>query len=126
MRRPRTLAEVAAWSDSPEAFARCVAEFLDQFYLERRAEMLAEEPARLAGRVPEGDVADAYLAAVSVALARRIGVPPPRWAAQADRKLSAPWFASRGRAVRARLLIESPAPFRERNLFVSANALSRA
>ena len=35
-------------------------------------------------------------------------------------------FAHRGRALRATLLAESPAPFRERNLFVSANALSRA
>ena len=126
MRRPRTLAEVAAWSESRAAFARHVAEFLDQFYLERRSEMLAKEPARLAGRIAEGDIADAYLAAVAVDLARLMRVHPPRWAAQADRKLSTPWFASRGRAIRARLLLESPAPFRERNLFVSENALSRA
>ena len=37
-----------------------------------------------------------------------------------------PWVAWPGAALRATLLAESPAPFRERNLFVSANALSRA
>jgi hypothetical protein len=88
--------------------------------------MSAEEPARLAGTIEEGDVADAYLAATAVALARVIKVDPPAWAWQKDRRLKYPWFASSGAAIRATLLAESPAPFRERNLFVSANALSRA
>jgi hypothetical protein len=41
-------------------------------------------------------------------------------------KLRTPWFAWPGPSLRATLLAESPAPFRERNLFVSANALTRA
>jgi hypothetical protein len=71
-------------------------------------------------------VADAYLAAAAVFLARLVAVNPPVWAWQEDRKLRSPWFGNPGAAVRATLLAESPAPFRERNLFVSANALSRA
>jgi hypothetical protein len=126
MRRPATPAEVAAWSDSLGTFSQGLAEFLDQFYLERRGAMLEDEPVRLAGKIDEGDVADAYLAATAVALARLIGGPPPRWAIRIERKLDRPWFASRGSAVRATLLLESPAPFRERNLFVSENVLSRA
>jgi hypothetical protein len=127
MRRPSSLAEVAAWTrEDGGDFGYHVADFLDQFYLERRAEMLREEPARLSGDVPDGHVKDAYLAAVAVSLARLLAVPPPRWAWQEDRKLREPWFASPGAAVRATLLAESPAPFRERNLFVSENALSRA
>ena len=126
MRRPGSLAEVAARSQSDGDWSRHLAEFLDQFYLERRAAMLEEEPERLAHRLDGGDVADAYLAATAVSLARRIGAWPPRWAGQADRKLAAPWFAHPGPAVRATLLLESPASFRERNLFVSENALSRA
>ncbi len=126
MRRPGTLAEVAAWSDSRQTFSRHLADFLDQFYLDLRAAMLDEEPERLVGRIDEGDVADAYLAATAVALARLVQACPPRWASQAERKLRRPWFASPGPAIRAMLLLESPAPFRERNLFVSANALSRA
>ena len=126
MRRPSSLAEVAAWTDSREALGFHLADFLDQFYLERRQDMLAAEPARLNGRIQEGDVADAYLAATAVALARLIESDPPAWAWREDRKLKYPWFASPGAAIRATLLAESPASFRERNLFVSANALSRA
>jgi hypothetical protein len=126
VKRPGSLLEVAALADSTRAFAYAVAEFLDQFRIERRPEMLAEEPARLAGHYQGGDVADAYLAAVAVSLAREIGVPPPTWATHESRKLRRPWFAHAGAALRATLLAESPAPFRERNLFVSANALSRA
>ena len=88
--------------------------------------MLAMEPERLASRFEGGEVCDAYLAAVAVALAREIRAVPPTWAWAEDRKLKRPWFASPGPAIRAMLLWKSPAPFRERNLFVSENALARA
>jgi hypothetical protein len=126
VKRPRTLAEVADRSHDPRSFHYAVAELLDQFALERRPEMLAEEPAWLATRFAGGEIADAYLAAVAVSLARTIASDPPAWAWSDRRKLRRPWFAHRGAALRATLLRESPAPFRERNLFVSANALSRA
>lgn len=126
MRRPSSLAEVADWTDVRKAFHYHLADFLDQFYLERRADMLSQEPAILAERIDGGQMADAYLAATAISLAREIGVPPSKWAWKESRKLRTPWFASPGRAIRATLLAESPAPFRERNLFVSANALSRA
>jgi hypothetical protein len=126
VKRPGSLVEVATLSDDARAFAYGVSDFLDQFRLERRAAMLADEPGRLAGRYDGGEVGDAYLAAVAVSLAREIGVPPPAWAWDDSRKLRRPWFAHPGAVLRATLLAESPAPFRERNLFVSANALSRA
>jgi hypothetical protein len=126
MRRPASLAEVAARSRSARDFHRHLADFLDQFYLERRVDMLAEEPPRLGPTVEEGEVVDAYLAATAVALARLLHAVPPGWATEPDRRLRRPWFAHPGRALRATLLLESPAPFRERNLFVSENALSRA
>jgi hypothetical protein len=124
--RPGSLAEVAAVANDRRAFAYAVAEFLDQFRLERRVAMLADEPERLVTRFGGGDVSDAYLAAVAVSLAREIGARPPSWAWAPSRQLRTPWFAHPGDALRATLLAESPAPFRERNLFVSANALSRA
>jgi hypothetical protein len=43
-----------------------------------------------------------------------------------DVALPTPWFATPGRAMRATLILESPASFRERNLLVTANALSVA
>ncbi|NWG13318.1 MAG: hypothetical protein HXY20_07280 [Acidobacteria bacterium] len=126
MRRPVSLAEVAAWSESRVSFGGHLSDFLDQFYSRRRADMLAEEPRLLAGRMDEGDVADAYLATTAVHLSRLIKAVPPAWTRDARRKLHTPWFAGRGSAVRATLLAQSPAAFRERNLFVSENALSRA
>jgi len=123
--RPGSLAAVAALAEDRRAFAYALAEFLDQFRLERRVVMLADEPARLSTRYESGDVSDAYLAAVAVSLAREIGARPPSWAWAESRQLRRPWFAHPGDALRATLLAESPAPFRERNLFVSANAISR-
>ena len=126
MRRPGSLAEVASWSSARRDFWNHLADFLDQFYLERRLDMLQDEPARLASKIDDGEIADAYLAATAVSLARSLSMVPPSWARRPDRKLRRPWFASPGPAIRATLLLESPAPFRERNLFVSENALTRA
>ena len=126
MRRPGSLAEVAEWSHDQRTFHFHVADLLDEFRRRKDPAMLDAEPALLRGAFAGGDVADAYLAAVAVSLAREVGAAPPGWAWQARRKLSRPWFAHPGASLRATLLAESPAPFRERNLFVSANALSRA
>ncbi len=126
MTRPRSLAEVAAHATDSRELYFALAEFLDQFALERRAETLAEEPPLLADQLPAGDVADAYLAAVAVTLARSCELVPPRWVWGPRRRRRDPWFAHPGAALRATLIAESPAPFRERNLFVTANALSRA
>ena len=126
MRRPGSLQQVAAWSDNRREFHFHLADFLDQFRLQREMAMLEPEPERTAGRFEGGDVCDAYLAAVAVSLAREIHVEPPDWARAESRKLPRPWFASSGPAIRAMLLLESPGPFRERNLFVSENALARA
>ena len=126
MRRPASLAEVAEWTSDRQAFHLNVGDFVDEFRSAPTRLRLTQEPRRLAGLYGDGDVADAYLAAVAVSLAREIREPPPTWAWAEDRKLRRPWFAWPGPAVRATLIAESPAPFRERNLFVSANVLSRA
>ena len=126
MMRPQSLADVADQSTDLSAFHLCVRDFLDEFRRRGAPAMLDVEPSRLTERFPGGDVADAYLAAVAVSLAREVARNPPAWAWSDDRKLHRPWFAWTGPALRATLLAESPAPFRERNLFVSANALSRA
>jgi hypothetical protein len=101
-------------------------DFVDEFRRVRDPRMLADEPERLSAQSDQGAVQDAYLAAVAVTLAREVGAIPPAWAKACERVLPWPWFAHPGAALRATLLAESPAAFRERNLFVSANALSRA
>jgi hypothetical protein len=50
----------------------------------------------------------------------------PNWAKGNARALNKPWFAAKTPNLKAILLQESPAAFRVRNLFVSANALPRA
>ena len=87
----------------------------------------ADPPLLLASQFGElGRVQDAYLAATAEELARQFSLPTPGWTNDETRKLHRPWFASPLAALRAVLLLESPAGFRSRNLFVSENALSRA
>ena len=59
-------------------------------------------------------------------LCREAGLVPPQWTEAPACFLQRPWFAGGLENLKAILLCESPVPFRRRNLFVSANALSRA
>lgn len=125
--RPKTLAEVAQLTLDGEPFDCCLANFLDEFYSAPHATALAETPALLAAKFGEaGHVQDAYLAATAEELCRGFQLSVPVWIDDKTRKLQYPWFASPLAALRAVLLLESPAAFRSRNLFVSENALTRA
>src|SRR5258706_15209909 len=76
MKRPNTLAEVAAKVDAGAAFGPTLSEFLDEFYVhpERRQAMIADEPAPLADEREH-----AMLGAVGEHLARRWGLGVPAW-----------------------------------------------
>ncbi len=124
--RPRTLAEVAELALGGDSFDLCLAEFLDDFRAAPAGEALAGTPPLLAPRFGElGQVQDAYLAATAEELAREFALPVPAWTDGEERRLHRPWFASPLASLRAVLLLESPAGFRARNLFVSENALTR-
>lgn len=125
--RPVSLAQVADLVLRGDSFDLCFANFLDEFYARPNKEALDEEPHLLAPILGEaGQVEDAYLAAAAEELSRRFRFPLPKWTEAESRKLHHPWFASTLRSLRAVLLLESPAGFRSRNLFVSENALTRA
>jgi len=125
--RPKTLEEVAQQVANGDSFDRCLANFLDEFYAAPKAAALADAPPLLAPNFDRiGRVQDAYLAATAEELARTFQFPVPAWADADERKLHHPWFASPLAALRAVLLLESPAAFRARNLFISQNALARA
>ena len=124
--RPDSLAELARRALEPSAFSWELADFLHEFALRGNPAMLAEPPVILRDRYESGSVHDAWLGAVAVSLSARLGCPAPLWTRQPERSLPYPWFANPGPHMRALLLVESPAAFRERNLFVSANALSVA
>jgi hypothetical protein len=125
--RTATLAEIASRTLEGGQFGALLADFLDGFYAMPEAEAIAEEPAPLQAVMDEeGALRDAYLAAVAEHLAHQFRLPFPRWASDPRRSLRRPWFACDFPSLRATLIHESPAAFRCRNLFVSANALSRA
>ena len=126
LQRPRSLSAVADASSSYRDFGYHVADFLHHFQGHPSFDSLAEEPQLLADQFPEGHVADCYLAAIAVELATQLNHPRPAWAQHPLRFSHEPWFASPGPHMRALLLVESPPGFRERNLFVTANALSVA
>jgi hypothetical protein len=123
----KTLADVAELAAGGESFDLSIRDFLDSFFADPSEESILSEPISLAAQLPGlGDVEDAYLGAVAEWLAWKFDLQPPQWAFDKRRSLHRPWFASELSTLRALLLLESPAPFRSRNLFVSENALSRA
>lgn len=124
--RPRSIAQAAEWTRSYRDFGYHVADFLHEFKANPSFQTLTEEPPSLHELFPEGGIADCYLAAVAVELSTQLGRPRPSWTQQPQRFSHEPWFASPGPHMRALLLLESPPGFRERNLFVTANAITVA
>lgn len=124
---PKTLAEVPEMTASGEPFDLCLKNFLDGFYFRPTVGALEPEPSRLVDKIPRfEEIEGAYLAATAEWLAWKYDLAPPRWIFDPTWALRRPSFASPLSVLRAVLLIESPAPFRSRNLFVSENALTRA
>jgi hypothetical protein len=124
--RPTTLSQVAELAASGEPFDRCLANFLDEFKRAPAPEAVAEAPVLLAGEHGwSGQVQDAYIAATAEYLAQEHHFSIPNWTRAEERRLHRPWFASPLASLRTVLLLESPAAFRSRNLFVSENALFR-
>ncbi len=107
-------------------FDDALANFLDLFNGNPDSEMLEEEPSLLAAKLNDSGLGDAYLASTAAHLCQQRGWKFPLWVNQSSRRMKNPWFAAKTHNLRMVLLQESPAAFRIRNLFVSANALSRA
>jgi hypothetical protein len=124
--RPKTLQEVATLARDGASLGYSIAEFLDEFYAEPHPERLVAEPESLTGLLRDDGLADAYLAAIADHLSRQYRMVRPLWVFDPKRTLANPWFAMESHGGRMCMLVESPTAFRERNIFVSANALSRA
>lgn len=121
--RPLSIVEIARRVAAGEqAFDPAVREFLDSWQsmnAGQRAEALGCEPRSL------DPIKDACLAAVVEYLAEADRVPMPAWAEAPCRFLTEPFFAGGLESLKATLIVESPAAFRRRLIFVSANGLSR-
>ena len=123
---PTSLKQLAALTLQGADFSFLLGDFLDGFYRHPDLDALTPEPSLLADRRPEGAVLDAFLAAAAHALANAQGWPGPVWAFGEGRYLRRPFFPIWAAAFRATLLLESPPLIRAGNLFVTANALTRA
>jgi len=123
--RVSSLAEVAKLSDSPESFSLAFRDFLDGFYEAPSDEKLRAEPADPTMALQDGGYAHAYLAATAEYLARCFKLEVPRWSLDPARVLDEPRFAMKTHEGRMFLLLESPSEFRARNIFISADSLTR-
>jgi hypothetical protein len=122
----KTLADSLRLVKEPDDFHYAIANFLDRFKNDPTPEMVSEEPPILRQVLNDNGLADAYAAAAAAHLCQLHGITFPSWVDKDSRRLTSPWFAAKSHNLRMILLQESPAAFRLRNLFVSANALHRA
>jgi hypothetical protein len=124
--RIETLAAVAKLANTPANLSLACRDFLDGFYEAPAVSKLEAEPTDLAGILKDGGQANAYLAALAEYVARTHGLTVPRWSLDPSRVAIQPLFAMESYEARMFLLLESPPEFRARNIFISADALTRA
>lgn len=121
--QPLTAARTAARIRSGEDPWICLREFLDDFRAAaagERAALLWERPEFTGERR-----FDAYLAALAEHLAVRHDLPAPPWVQEPDRFLDRWWFPTAFKSLHALALVQSPAGFRRRGIFVDDTEFQR-
>ena len=95
-------------------------DFVDAFRRAPNPELVQEPPPHLGS-----ERLDALVAGTVEALCAEAGLPDPNWC-QTIPALQQPWFVADIDNLKASALVESPVPFRRRNVFVLENFLARA
>jgi hypothetical protein len=124
----KTYAQTIAQLNSlaPEAQWLVFGDYLDELY---HADSTANLSALFADE-PEWGALDkrsaAFYAAAAHQLANTLGAKAPKWAMKPEYFLEEPYFSLDAQGpLRLVLIAESPKQFRQRNIFVSANTLTR-
>lgn len=121
--RPKSLKEVAEQSATLGEFGLNLRDWLHEL---RRASSrtqaaatVADEPPLLHAKFPQGQIADAWLAAYAEHLARKVDRAAPAWAFVPERVAADPIFdeGSDSPTLRALALAHAPAAFKRRNIF---------
>lgn len=121
--RRLTLRSTAARIRASEEPWLCIREFLDDFYAagaEERAALLTERPEPVHDRP-----FDAYLAALAEHMAVHFGLPVPGWTGEPERFRDQWWFPTVFKSLHAMALVQSPASFRRRGIFVDETEFQR-
>lgn len=120
---PLSLQRTAERIRSGEEPWLCIREFLDDFYaadLPTRQRLLEERPEWVGDRR-----FDAYLAALAEHLAVHYGLKVPAWVHEPERFLDRWWFPTRFQSLHAMAIVQSPASFRRRGIFVDETEFQR-
>jgi len=122
-RNPVTLVGTADRIEAGVARRAAVADFLDDLRFARDDDDVADrirvEPCTVDPHT------DAYLAAIAEHPAASRGIRAPQWTRGAARFLDHFWWPSATPALAARALVESPAAFRRRGIFIGRTTLRR-
>lgn len=123
VRNPMSLARTAERVAAGLPLRDGAADFLDDLRWARDADdvgrRLAAEP-----RLVDAHT-DAYLGALAEHCAAGHDVPAPGWSRGPKRFLDHFWWPSRTPGLRARAVVESPAAFRRRGIFIGRSTLQR-
>lgn len=123
--QPQTAAETLRFIETGSNPWIPFGQFLDDWRrtdIARRPDLIAEVPPPVA---PEYLRWAALLAAAVEYLCVQDGLPLPGWTNREEYRLPEPWFLYPGWRLRAWQLMETPAPFRARNIFGGDRILDR-